>query len=91
LQKSWAARFFQGVSVMKGAALIVGTLAHVAVAIPRRGVGAIALVVGSRRTTLPARCHQDRAIRRGTEVVVIGRRDRVALVAPFEDEEPPGE
>ena len=72
---------------MKRAALLVGSLAHVAVAIPRRGVGSIALVVGSRRTTLPARCHQDRAIARGTEVVVIGQRNRVALVAPFEDSE----
>ena len=69
---------------MKRAAMIVGTLAHVAVAIPRRGVGTIALVMGSRRTTLPARCHLDRAIPRGTEVVVVGRRDRVALVTPFE-------
>jgi hypothetical protein len=65
----------------------VGTVAHVTVAIPRRGVGSIALVMGSRRTTLPARCSEDRAIARGTEVVVIGRRDRVALVARLEDEE----
>lgn len=72
---------------MKGAALIVGSLAHVSVAIPRRGVGSIALVIGSRRTTLPARCSEDSAIARGTEVVVIGRRDRVALVTPFEDVE----
>lgn len=73
---------------MKGTTLIVGSLAHVAVAIPRSGVGSIALVVGSRRTTLPARCSEGRAILRGTEVVVVGRQDRVALVVPFEDVEP---
>ena len=67
--------------------MIVGSLAHVCVAIPRRGVGSIALVIGSRRTTLPARCSEGSAIARGTEVVVIGRRDRVALVTPFEDVE----
>lgn len=72
---------------MKGTTLIVGSLAHVAVPIPRRGVGSIALVVGSRRTTLPARCSEGSAIQRGTEVVVVGRRDRVALVVPFEDVE----
>ncbi|HVJ22095.1 MAG TPA: hypothetical protein VM686_42105 [Polyangiaceae bacterium] len=72
---------------MKRAAMVVGTLAHVAVAIPRRGVGSIALVMGSRRTTLPARCHQDRAIARGTEVVVIGQRGRVVLVTPFQTDD----
>jgi len=74
---------------VKGTNLIVGSLAHVAVPIPRRGVGSIALVVGSRRTTLPARCSQGRALARGTEVVVVGRQDSVALVAPFEDVESP--
>ena len=72
---------------MKGTTLIVGSLAHVSLAIPRRGVGAIALVVGSRRTTLPARCSEDRPLRRGIEVVVVGRQSRVVLVAPFEDDE----
>ena len=72
---------------MKGTTLVVGSLAHVAVTIPRRGVGSIALVVGSRRTTLPARCSEGRAIRRGIEVVVVGRQNRVVLVVPFEDVE----
>jgi hypothetical protein len=75
---------------VKGSPLIFGSLAHVAVPIPRSGVGSIALVVGSRRTTLPARCAEGRALGRGTEVVVVGRQDRVVLVAPFDDGESSG-
>ena len=65
------------------AALIVGSIAHVAVSIPSNGIGLIALVVGSRRTTLPARCNDARSIPRGTEVVVADVRRRVAVVSPL--------
>ncbi len=63
--------------------VIVGSIAHVAVRIPEQGVGLIALVVGSRRTTLPARCCDGGSIPRSTEVVVIDVRGRVALVCPI--------
>ncbi len=63
--------------------LIVGAIAHVAVAIPDGGVGLIALVVGSRRTTLPARSWEGRGIPRSTEVVVIDMQGRIALVSPI--------
>jgi hypothetical protein len=63
------------------AGLIVGSIAHVAVSIPENGIGLIALVVGSRRTTLPARCSDGRSISRGTEVVVADVRGRVAVVS----------
>lgn len=66
------------------AGLIVGSIAHVAVRIPENGVGLIALVVGSRRTTLPARCCDGGGIARSTEVVVIDMRGRVALVSPID-------
>lgn len=65
------------------AGLIVGSIAHVAVSIPENGIGLIALVVGSRRTTLPARCNDGRTISRGTEVVVADVRGRVAVVSPL--------
>src|SRR5262245_55819686 len=64
-------------------ALLVGSIAHVAVTIPSNGIGLIALVVGSRRTTLPARCNDARDIPRGTEVVVADLRGRVAVVSPL--------
>jgi hypothetical protein len=64
--------------------MIVGSVAHVAVRIPEHGVGLIALVVGSRRTTLPARCADGGGIPRSTEVVVVDMRARVALVSPID-------
>ncbi|HVW28707.1 MAG TPA: hypothetical protein VHC69_25250 [Polyangiaceae bacterium] len=63
--------------------LIVGSIAHVAVTIPENGVGLIALVVGSRRTTLPARHHDGHAVPRGTEVAIVEMSGRVAVVAPI--------
>ena len=65
------------------AGLIVGSIAHVAVSIPENGVGIIALVVGSRRTTLPARSPNGGSIPRSTEVVVIDVRGRIAVVSPL--------
>jgi hypothetical protein len=64
--------------------LIVGSIAHVAVAIPQNGVGLIALVVGSRRTTLPARHHGGQTVPRGTEVAIVDMRGRVAVVSPID-------
>jgi hypothetical protein len=60
--------------------LLVGSVAHVAVRIPANGVGLVALVIGSRRTTLPARCNDGGAIERGTEVVIVHVARRIALV-----------
>jgi len=62
---------------------VIGSVAHVAIAIPQQGVGAIALVVGSRRTTLPARSDQGQALARGTEVVVLEQHRRVTVVTPL--------
>lgn len=66
-----------------GTTLIVGSIAHVAVAIPANGVGLIALVVGSRRTTLPARHHDGHAVPHGTEVAIVEMSGRVAVVTPI--------
>ena len=66
-----------------GSTLIVGSVAHVALTIPENGVGLIALVVGSRRTTLPARHHDGHAVPRGTEVAIVEMRGRVAVVTPL--------
>jgi len=63
----------------------IGSVAHVTIAIPQRGVGAIALVVGSRRTTLPARSDHGQALALGTEVVVLELHRRVAVVTPLHE------
>lgn len=63
--------------------VLVGSIAHVTIAIPRHGVGLIALVVGSRRTTLPARSSDGLALERGTEVVIVDLARRVAVVSPL--------
>ncbi len=60
--------------------VLVGSVAHVAVSIPANGVGLIALVVGSRRTTLPARSSDASLIVKNTEVAIIDIRGRIAVV-----------
>jgi hypothetical protein len=74
---------YRSVSHTGASNLIVGSVAHVAVRIPENGVGLIALVIGSRRTTLPARCSEGGTIARSTEVVVVDVRGSVAVVCPL--------
>ncbi len=64
--------------------LLVGSVAHVAVSIPAHGVGLVALVVGSRRTTLPARSSDASPIARNTEVAIVDMRGRVAVVCALD-------
>jgi hypothetical protein len=64
--------------------VLLGSIARVTISVPRNGMGLIALVVGSRRTTLPARSSDGLSLERGTEVVIVEVARRVAVVSPLQ-------
>jgi membrane protein implicated in regulation of membrane protease activity len=61
---------------------LVGTPAHVSVAIPEHGVGQVIATSGGQQTEHIARSDDGRAVARGTEVVVTGMRGDAVIVAP---------
>lgn len=67
---------------LKGAALY-GMVAHVSLAIPDSGIGAIAYVQDGKRVTMPARSRTGISITKGSQVVIVDLQTRVALVEEF--------
>jgi len=61
---------------------LVGRTAEVTVAIPRDGVGQVALTYSGERTEHIARSGDGQAIARGAEVVITGLRGESVIVAP---------
>jgi hypothetical protein len=64
---------------LKGVALY-GMVAHVSLAIPESGIGAIAYVQEGKRVTMPARSRTGSSITKGSQVVIVDLQTRVALV-----------
>jgi hypothetical protein len=64
---------------LKGGALY-GMVAHVSLAIPESGIGAIAYVQDGKRVTMPARSRNGFSITKGSQVVIVDLQTRVALV-----------
>jgi hypothetical protein len=67
---------------LKGSALY-GMVAHVSLAIPETGIGAIAYVQDGKRVTMPARSRTGISITKGSQVVIVDLQTRVALVEEF--------
>ena len=67
---------------LKGGALY-GMVAHVSLAIPESGIGAIAYVQDGKRVTMPARSRTGISITKGSQVVIVDLQTRVALVEEF--------
>jgi hypothetical protein len=67
---------------LKGGVLF-GTVAHVSLAIPESGIGAIAYVQDGKRVTMPARSTSGSSITKGSQVVIVDLQTKVALVEEF--------
>jgi len=62
---------------------LLGTVGHVCLTIPARGVGSIAYTVQAKRTTMPARSRLDRELPKDTPVMIVGVDASIALVEEF--------
>jgi hypothetical protein len=57
-----------------------GMIGHVSLSIPQNGVGSIAFRSDGKRVVMPARDRSGNALSKGSRVIVVDIRDRVALV-----------
>lgn len=74
------AQYFGGGAREEIGSALIGSVARVSLEIPAGGTGRIAIERAGRRTTMPARCQDGRALSRGTRAFVVGLDSGSALV-----------